>query len=381
MKIIADENIPFAREAFGTLGEVTLVAGRSLAARRVAEADLLFVRSVTPVNAALLDASRVRFVGSATAGTDHVDAEYLARRGIGFAAAPGCNANSVGEYMAAAWLALAVRKGLRLEGRTVGIVGAGHTGSAAEQKARALGIMPVLNDPPLARETGDAKYRPLDEALACDIVTCHTPLTYDGPDPTYHLAGADFFARMKGDVWLCNAGRGEVVDSAALLEVIDGGRLGAAILDVWEGEPAIDGELLKKVDVGTPHIAGYSYDGKVNGTTMVYNAACRFLGVEPRWSAHKATPQADMGEIGVSAAGRDDEHVLHELVARVYSIERDDGALRPAADLALEERGRTFDRLRKEYRRRREFRHTRVRLDGASESLRAKAHGLGFVVE
>ncbi len=381
MKIIADENIPFAREAFGTLGEVTLVAGRALSAEHVAGADVLFVRSVTPVNASLLDGSHVRFVGSATAGTDHVDAEYIERRGVGFAAAPGCNANSVGEYMAAAWLALAVRNGARIEGRAVGIVGAGHTGSAAERKARALGMVPVLNDPPLARATGDAKYRPLDEVLECDIVTCHTPLTYDGPDPTYHLAGADSFGHMKGGAWFCNAGRGEVVDSASLHKAIDGGRLGAVVLDVWEGEPAIDGELLKKVDVGTPHIAGYSYDGKVNGTTMVYNAACRFFGVEPQWSAEDAMPEPEMPEVHLDATGRDDEPVLHELVARVYSIERNDEALRATAHLADDERGRAFDRLRKEYPRRREFGHMRVRLDGASDSLRAKAHGLGFVVE
>jgi len=381
MKIIADENIPFAREAFDTLGEVTLAAGRALSAEHVAGTDLLFVRSITQVNAALLDGSHVRFVGSATAGTDHVDAEYLDRRGIGFAAAPGCNANSVGEYMAAAWLALAVRTGVRLEGRTVGIVGAGHTGSAAERKARALGIVPVLNDPPLVRETGDAKYRPLDEIFECDIVTCHTPLTYDGPDPTYHLAGAGFFGRIKGGSWFCNAGRGEVVDSAAVHEAIDGGRLGGVVLDVWEGEPAIDGELLKKVDVGTPHIAGYSYDGKVNGTTMVYEAACRFLGIEPQWNPEDAMPTPEMPEVHLDATGREDEAVLHELVARVYPIERDDETLRATADLAANERGRTFDRLRKEYPRRREFGHTRVRLDGASDSLRAKAHALGFVVE
>jgi erythronate-4-phosphate dehydrogenase len=381
VRIVADENIPFAREAFGTLGHVTLARGRVLSAGQVAGADLLFVRSVTSVGAALLDGSPVRFVGSATAGTDHVDIEYLERRGIAFAAAPGSNANSVGEYMAAAWLAVATRKGVRLDGLTVGIIGAGHTGSAAEAKTRALGMRPVLNDPPLARKTGDPKYRPLDEVLCCDIITCHTPLTRDGPDPTYHLAGEAFFARVKPGAWFCNAGRGEVADSAALRAAIDSGRLGAAILDVWEEEPRIDPDLLQKVDIGTPHIAGYSYDGKVNGTAMVYEAACEFLGVEPAWGAREALPAPAVEHLDVNAAGRPDEEVLHDIVSRVYSVERDDEALRRTVAMAPAERAGEFDRLRKDYPRRREFHTARVRLAGASDALRAKAAGLGFRVE
>jgi erythronate-4-phosphate dehydrogenase len=378
MKIIADENIPFAREAFGTLGEVTLWPGRALTAAHVADAELLFVRSVTRVNAALLDGTGVRFVGSATAGIDHVDLDYVARCALGFASAPGSNANSVGEYMAAAWLAAAVRKGIRLDGLRVGIIGAGHTGSRTEQKARALGMTPVLNDPPLARQTGDPNYRPLDELFGCDIITCHTPLTVDGPDPTYHMVNQAFFEQMKPGAWFCNAGRGEVVDSTSLLSTIDSGRLGAVILDVWEEEPRIDAGALEKVSIATPHVAGYSYDGKVRGTEMVYTAACRFLDVEPRWTMRDALRPPDVGPIETHAGGRTDEGVLHGIVSRLCPVERDDEALRQAIALTADERGMLFDRLRKEYSQRREFPTARVRLDGASDTLRAKVRALGF---
>lgn len=381
MKIVADENIPFVREAFGSLGEVTLQSGRLLMAEDLTDAELLFVRSVTKVGAALLDGTPVRFVGSATAGIDHVDLDYVTRRGLGFASAPGSNADSVGEYMAAAWLTVAVRKGVRLAGLRVGIIGAGNTGSRAEAKARALGMTPVLNDPPLARATGDPKYRPLDELFSCDIITCHTPLTTDGPDATHHMVNDAFFERLKPGAWFCNAGRGEVVDTPALLHAITSGRLGAVILDVWEQEPRVDAGLLEKVDIATPHVAGYSYDGKVRGTEMVYAAACRFLGVEPRWTMQAALPPPEVDRITIDATGRTDEGVLHEIVSRLCPVERDDEALRQAVARTPEERGRLFDRLRKEYPQRREFTTARVRLDGALDALRNKVQALGFTLE
>jgi len=380
MKIIADENIPFAREAFGTLGDVTLVHGRALSAGQVAGADLLFVRSITKVNAALLDGTPVRFVGTATAGTDHVDVEYLARRGIAFAAAPGCNANSVAEYMAAAWLVLARRKGLTLRGMKAGIIGVGNVGSRVEKKARALGMEPVLNDPPLARTTGDSKYRPFDEVFDCDIITCHTPLTRDGEDPTYQLANAAFFARVKQGTIFCNAGRGEVVDEAALRRTMRSDKLRAVVLDVWDHEPSIAPDLLGKVDLGSPHVAGYSYDGKIGGTTQVYEAACKFLGIAPKWRAKKAMLAPEFPELTADAGGRLDEAVLLEVVTRVYPIERDDANLRATIPMTPEDRGKAFDRLRKEYPYRREFSNTRLWLRDGSDRLLTSAKGLGFDV-
>jgi erythronate-4-phosphate dehydrogenase len=304
----------------------------------------------------------------------------LARLGVAFYGALGCNANSVAEYMAAAWLAVARRTGRTLRGCRVGVVGVGHVGSLVADKARALGMVPMLNDPPKARETGLDAYRPLDALLDCDIVTCHTPLTYGGADPTCQLIGERFLSRLKPGAWFCNAGRGEVVDEAALHRALAARRLGACILDVWENEPAIDGSLAARVDVATPHIAGYSLEAKLNGTAMVYEAACAFLGVAPVWRAHDAAPPPSVPSLAVAASGRDDEDVLAEVVTAVYPILEDDRRLRAAAALESPERERAFDNLRKTYPTRREFRHTRVALTGASPRLVASLRALGFQV-
>ena len=363
--ILADENIPFAREAFGTLGDVRLQHGRRISRADLEDVDLLVVRSITRVDAPLVAGTRVRFVGTATSGTDHVAADDLDRLGITFCAALGCNANSVSEYMAAAWLALAARRGETLAGRRVGVVGVGRVGSLVVEKARALGMVPVLNDPPKARESGSDRYRPLDDLVDCDIVTCHTPLTFDGPDPTIGLIGDAFLSRLKPGAWLCNAGRGGVVDEAALHRAMDAGRLGAVVLDVWDHEPAIDGRLLARVDIGTPHIAGYSLEGKLNGTAMVYEAACRFLGTEPAWSLAASMPPRPAGlpidgfvrgdEAAFGALDREGIAALAAEVAAVYPILRDSEALRKTLELDAAERGRAFDLLRKTYPVRREF--------------------------
>jgi erythronate-4-phosphate dehydrogenase len=362
--ILADENIPFAREAFGTLGEVRLKHGRQIAHADLADAAMLIVRSITRVDAALLAGTRVRFVGTATSGSDHVDTADLARLGIAFHAALGCNANAVSEYMAAAWLTIAKLRGETLAGRRIGVIGVGHVGSLVVTKARALGMEPVLNDPPKARETGSAEYRPLHELLDCDIVTCHTPLTFDGADPTYRLIGETFFERLKPGAWFCNAGRGEVVNESALHRALDGKRLDAVVLDVWDHEPEIDGRLLARVDIGTPHIAGYSLEGKLNGTAMIYRAACGFLGVEPSWNPEAVAPPRPAGlplrgfgdgENSLAHLDRKSLAALARTVTASCPVLRDDEALRKTVGMSAAERGRTFDLLRKMYPVRREF--------------------------
>ncbi|MDO8834919.1 MAG: DUF3410 domain-containing protein, partial [Vicinamibacterales bacterium] len=212
------------------------------------------------------------------------------------------------------------------------------------------------------------------------IVTCHTPLTHGGADPTFRLIGKAFLSNLKPGAWFCNAGRGEVVDEAALHRALDAGRLGACILDVWENEPTIDGSLAARVDVATPHIAGYSLEAKLNGTAMVYEAACAFLGVAPAWRLDSAAPPAPVPQLAVAAAGREDEDVLAEVVAAVYPIRDDDRRLRAAAALELPARGRAFDDLRKTYPTRREFRQTQVSITGGSAALDASLRGLGFGV-
>ena len=254
MQFVVDENIPFAREAFSHLGSVTLLPGRGITRETLRKAHALIVRSVTKVDAALLDDTNVQFVGTATTGVEHIDREYLAARDIGFAAALGCNANAVAEYVLTALLVTAHAKGLNLDGKTLGIIGAGRIGSIVAAKAPALGMQTLLHDPPLARSTGERRYLPLAETLQADFITLHVPLTYDGPDATFHLIGADELAHMTPSAILINTARGEVVDNTALLETLTKGTIGGAVLDVWEEEPSIDWDLLDRVTLGTaPH--------------------------------------------------------------------------------------------------------------------------------
>ncbi len=378
LRIVADENIPYVVDAFSTLGEVRTVAGRRVGPDDVRDADLLLVRSVTKVDAALLDGSAVRFVATATIGLDHLDLDYLARRGIAYASAPGSNANSVAEYIACALLALARRTGRTLRGMTAGVVGVGNVGSRVVEKLRALGLQVIKNDPPLQRRTGDESFRPLDEIFEADVVTAHVPLTREGPDATFHLIDDAFLRRLKPDAFLFNTSRGAVADTAALLEYAGRSDRGPITLDVWENEPTISCELLARVDLATPHIAGYSFDGKVKGCWMIYEAACRFLGVEPAWSMDAALPPPELPEIDVSRLKGDPQDVLRQVCAAVYDIEADDARLRRLLRMEESERGAYFDRLRKEYPRRREFPNTRV--VGAEGELAAALQGLGFRV-
>jgi erythronate-4-phosphate dehydrogenase len=378
VQILADENIPFAQEAFGTLGHVTLISGREAGPETFRDCDLFFSRSVTKIDAANFGDSPVRFIATATIGTDHVDFDFLRRRGIGFASAPGSNANSVAEYVTAALLVLARRGGCELAGKTLGVVGVGNVGSRVVAKAEALGMRVLQNDPPLARQIGESRFLPLDALLEADVLTFHTPLTRDGEDASYHLADAELLQRLKANAVVINTSRGPVVANAPLQRHLAEGRLGAAVLDVWEGEPDLDIELLERAAIATPHIAGYSFNGKVAATEMIYRAACEFLDVEPTWSAAEAMPPPPVPHLTIDAAGRADEDVLHEAVTAVYDIEADDRALRPIAQQPPEARAAFFDQLRRNYPERREFPDTELVLHGASAHLRATLAALGF---
>ncbi len=358
MKIVADPNIPYVREAFDPLGEVSLVPGRQMTAAAIRDADLLLVRSVTPVNAALLDGSRVKFVATATIGFDHIDLPYLTAHGISFSNAAGSNANSVAEYIVAAMLELAERPGFRLRERTLGVVGVGNVGSKVVRYAEALGMRVLQNDPPRQRAEG-GPFVSLDRVVAeADIITLHVPLTKSGTDATFHL-----LEPRRGI--LINSSRGAVLDNTALLTA----KLDGLVLDVWEGEPNLLPELLEKVDIGTPHIAGYSFDGKVNGTRMIYEAACKCSGFVPAWQPQLPSPPMPHIEVTV-ASGEDDEDVLRRVIRQVYAINSDDAALRANP--------KHFDKLRAEYPVRREFFNTTLVLRTACNGLRAKCAALGF---
>ena len=381
VKIIADQNIPFVKECFEHLGEVQLVAGRDVTPAMVADADALLVRSVTQVNELLLAGSSVKFVATATIGVDHIDQDYLAAQGIGFASAPGSNANSVAEWVVAALLTVAEKYNFVLAGKSIGIVGVGNVGSRVEAKCRALGLEVRLNDPPLSRETGDRKYRPLEELYDCDIVTFHTPLTKEGPDKTVHLAGADFFAKLKPGAIFINSSRGGVHDTQALHRTMDQGRLQAVILDVWENEPTIDTALLERVDLASPHIAGYSYDGKIAGLIMIYEALCEHFHLIREHTCRDFLPEPLVPEIVLDQRDRSLQPVLRSVVKQVYDIEADDRRTRDILSTPAEQQGAFFDGLRKNYPVRREFQNTVIRCVSGQAALIQTLQGIGFQVD
>ncbi len=389
LKILADENLPFAKEAFGSLGEVRLLPGRAITREVLLDVEVLLVRSITTVNDALLRGTPVRFVGTATIGFDHLDREYLAASNIAFASAIGSNANSVAEYVIAALLHWAVSHNLELAGKSLGVVGAGNVGSRVIPKARALGLNVLVNDPPLARKFRNAReappfeFLPLSDLGQADFITLHTPLTSTGPEPTYHLFNEARLSAMKRGSVLLNTARGAVVDNLALKKALQANHLAGAILDVWENEPHLDLELLRGVHLATPHIAGYSFEGKLQGTRQIYEALCAFLKAAPAWDATRHLPAPARHLIKIAASTRSNLEILHEAVCHAYDIAADDRALRAGFyrdDWTAVQRGRHFDQLRRAYPIRREFGSYTLSCDPGQAPLAETLRELGFQI-
>ncbi len=379
MRIIADENIPCVAKAFASLGEVTLLSGRGMQASQVHDADILLVRSVTRVDAHLLAGSNVQFVGSATIGFDHVDRAYLQQQGIGFSTAPGSNATSAAEYVVSALLALAAQQGFDPSGKTLGIIGCGNVGSRVRHKLAALGMHCLVNDPPLQAQGGHDDFVDLDTVLQADVITVHVPYTREGPYPTHHLVDAAFLARLRPGAVFINTARGAVADNAALDALLESRSDLSVVLDVWEGEPDISMSLLEKVQLGTAHIAGYSLDGKLRGTEMIYRAACAHFGRPLQWQAADDLPAGlslDLRELRAAP-------LLTQLQAAVfacYDIRHDDASLRELAALPAAGRPGRFDRLRKEYPVRREFPQASITTGDPDGELARVLATLGFCV-
>ncbi len=370
MKIFYDENMPFAAEFFADLGILTPFAGRSLSASEVSDADVLLVRSITKVNENLLqDNTQLSFVGTATIGVDHIDQYYLAHRNINFNSAPGCNAVSVAEYVLSALVILAERYLLSLPGLTVGIIGAGNTGSRLSEKLTALNISHVLCDPLLAESSTDERsFVSLDQALDCDVISLHVPLTRSGQHPTYHLLDAERLSQLSESQILINACRGEVIDNHALLKMKQAGHPVKLVMDVWEAEPNILMPLIEYCEITTAHIAGYSLEGKARGTEMLYRALCQQFNISPNkhLSDFLPIPTIDYVEIKQEF----DEILLNQMVKMVYDVRRDDAIFRQQ----IKTQG--FDHIRKTYPTRREFSSVTVGLNNAL-SLDVP-HQLGF---
>lgn len=378
LRIIADQNIPLVAQAFAELGEVVTLPSRALSPAAVHDADLVLVRSTVRVGPELLEGSRVRFVATATIGTDHLDRAWLDARGIAWAAAPGSNADSVVQWFSAALLAVARRLGLELSRLQVGIVGVGAVGGRIEQLCRALGgPAPLLCDPPRARREGAGRFLELDEVLgAADLVTFHVPLERGGADPTYHLLEQARLDRLRPGTVVINSSRGAVVDGAALERALAAGRVSAA-LDVWESEPSPSPALVERCLIATPHIAGHSLDGKVNGTRMVHQAACNFLGVTPHW--RPALPPATR-RLELETTGRWAAELVLEAVRAGYQLEADDAALRAIARLPENTRASAFQNYRDEYPPRRELDGVPVALNPARDDVAGRLAALGLRV-
>lgn len=358
-----------------------MLPAAGLNAEAVRGADLVLTRSTVKVGAGLLEGSAARFVATATSGVDHVDEGWLAARGIGFASAHGSNARSVAEWFAAALLTLCERQGRDLRGLRLGVVGVGAVGSQVLDVARALGIGQVLaSDPPRERrgERALAPWAPLARLLReSDVVTLHVPLIEEGEDRTRALIDAAALARLPAGAILMNAARGEVVTAEAVLSARRGGVVCA--LDVWASEPEVDPAHVAAAAVATAHIAGHSLDAKVEGTRMIYEAACAALGEAPRWApGPEELPEGP--EVVLECAGRAWQAAVAAAVAVSYDLARDDAAMRALAALPEGERGRAFRRWRQEYPVRREFAATRLAPRGADAEVAATLRALGFVL-
>jgi len=377
MLIVADENIPLLDAFFAGFGEIRRVPGRSIDRATVEHADVLLVRSVTNVNRALLEGSKVRFVGTCTIGTDHLDLDYFNEAGITWSSAPGCNARGVVDYVLGSLMTLAEIEGVDLTQRTYGVVGAGEVGGRLIKVLKGLGWNVKVCDPPRQIEGGD--YVSLEQIIQqCDVISLHTPLTRSGDDATWHLFDQQRLRQLKQGAWLINAARGPVVDNAALREVLLEREDLQAVLDVWEKEPEVDVALAELCVLATPHIAGYSLDGKQRGTAQIYQAYCAFIGQPADIQLSDLLPAAWLSEVSLHG-GSDPAWALAMLCRGVYDPRRDDADFRRSLVGNVAEQRAAFDVLRKQYPVRREIEGLKVRIEGDSPALRQIVEALGAV--
>lgn len=379
MKIVADENIPLLTECFSGAGDIVQLPGRAITARDLRHADALLIRSVTRVDAPLLAESSLKFVGTATAGVDHVDRALLARRGIGFASAPGCNATAVSEYVLCALDILAEKYNIDPGRRTFGIVGKGQVGSRLLATLQALGYQVLVHDP-LCEPVAGVAFVDLDELIRrCDVISLHTPLTTDGDYPTYHMIDRSRLAAMRPGTLLISAGRGAVVDNQALADCLEQGQDLKVVMDVWEHEPCVDVRLLRHVELASPHVAGYSLDGKVAGTAMIYRAFCQYFGLPARVRTAAITPLAPLRMICFSENSTGTSAASTALRA-IYDIRRDDAWMRRLPALDAGAAREAFDRMRKTYPVRRELGTLKVQLKHSRQGVVEHLTALGLTV-
>jgi erythronate-4-phosphate dehydrogenase len=375
MIIALDRAIPYWEDAFSELGEIRTFSENNLRPADIRDADALIVRSVTPVNALLLGASSVRFVAAASAGIDHVDQDYLIKRGIGFSYAAGCNADAVAEYICVALLVIAQRRGWDLRKKSLAVIGVGNVGSRVVQKGRALGMEVFLCDPPLRDYTGDNTYRSFEEACGADIISFHVPLACGGFYPTWHMLDRKTLDHLSPEQLLINSSRGPVFDCLELKTFLRERRIAGAVLDVWEDEPRIDYSLLDLVDIGTPHIAGSGLDGKIRATEMAREALCKFFGIQSPIDTDSFYPKPRL--IRPEKKTSSQEAVLSVLL-QAFDITKDDAKLRSIKSDPTERAAERFVHMRTHYPLRPEFRHFVVDLNEQNGDLAEILAKLGF---
>lgn len=375
MKIIADDKIPFLKGVLEPFANVIYLPPSQISSEAVKDADALLIRTRTKCNADLLEKSSVKFIATATIGYDHIDTDYCERKGIIWVNAPGCNSSSVQQYVASALVTLAKQKKFSLETKTIGIVGIGNVGSKVDRIAKIFGMRTLLNDPPRERKEGKKDFVSLDELIdKSDIISLHVPLNTNGIDRTFHLANKSFFEKFREEKIFINTSRGEVADTIALKQAIKENKISACVLDVWENEPQIDEELLNLTDIATPHIAGYSVEGKANGTAACVNALCEYfeLGLGNWYPKNLPSPNKEE-DVRLNCSMKPASEVFYECVIATYNILDDDHKLRNTID--------EFEKLRADYPVRREFNYYNVHLKNANELLKKAIRELGFNIK
>ena len=338
MKVIVDNKIPFIKEAIEKIAdEVVYAPGKDLTPSLVKDADALIIRTRTHCNRGLLEGSKVKFIATATIGFDHIDTEYCREAGITWTNAPGCNSASVAQYLHSSLILLQESKGINLSEATIGIIGVGNVGSKVAKVAQELGMRILLNDLPREDKEGKQNFSSLQTlAKECNVLTFHVPLYKEGKYRTYHLADTAFFQSLKQKPVIINTSRGEVIETDALLNALETKLISDAIIDVWENEPAINLTLLKKVFLGTPHIAGYSADGKANATRMSLDALCRYFNIQADYQIIPPAPSQPQ----ITA------ETLSDAYLQIYDPRQDSNALKTHPEL--------FEKLRGDYPLRRE---------------------------
>ncbi|KAA6324725.1 Erythronate-4-phosphate dehydrogenase [termite gut metagenome] len=351
MKIIVDDKIPYIKEAIRQIAnDVIFVSGKDFTPKLICDADALIVRTRTHCNRKLLEGSHIRLIVTATAGCDHIDTEYCRQTGIVWNHAAGCNSSSVAQYVQSSLLVLQQTSKIALEKLTIGIVGVGNVGTKVAEKTRKAGMRVLINDLPRQEKEGMSQFTNLTTiARECDVITFHTPLYREGKYKTYHLANEMFFRSLRRRPVIINTSRGEVVDTGALLNAFDTGIVSNAVIDVWEGEPIINRTLLEKAVITTPHIAGYSADGKANATCMSLQAICKHFGITASFEVTPPPP---------------DNTIIHaktyeEALLKIYNPQVDSDALKANPE--------QFEKLREEYPLRREEQAYHIIIDAYHE--------------